>query len=139
MYHSEQCAVVPVLLKFCNPNPRGIWEMCSTYMPCDICLTKHDVLNQIFKYLGQICIKIMISDAVHYVQRVPCVFLHLSFLCTTNMWCLFWSKLDVLNRIFKYSVPNRQKNMFWDAVHYVQRVSCAFLHLSLLCTTNMCC
>ena len=80
----------------------------------------------------------MFWDDVHYVQRVSCVFLHLSLLCTTNMWCLFWSKLDVLNRIFKYSVPNRQNTMFWDALHYLQLVSCALLHLSALCTTNMC-
>ena len=100
-------------------------------------LSKLDVLNKIFKYFGQIRLKSMFSDGVHYVQRVSRFFVHPSLSCTTNMSCSFQSKLDVLNQIFKYFGQIQLKTMFSDGVHYVQRVSCFFLHLSLLCTTNM--
>ena len=113
--------------------------MCWTYMSCAFCLTKHDVLNQIFKYFGQIRMKSMFSYGAHYVQGVSRCFVHPSLSCTTNMSCSIWSKLDVLNQIFKYLGQIQLKTMFSDGVHYVQRLLCVFLNLSLLCTTNMCC
>ena len=48
------------------------------------------------------------------------------------MTCAFvLTKLDVLNEIFKYFGKIQFKTMFYDSVHYVERVSCVLLHLSL--------